>query len=437
MYDGLLFRTRAQAANSNRRIALDLRLADRLEAKGIRAYRYDAVERNVDLATEGGLSESCGRPLINCNLFGSQFIRKVVRISRELVAYEAQHGRSDHIASLTIRAPRDLLDPEEADTALLDAQGNAPLRNLRRVHCITGDLIQRALEYMEKCGWLKPLVIARHADPMDGGAAFDWHAHVTVDIHPECSAKIAQYLYRKFGRDRIWISSEEEPGVRRDLVATGCYAPAKLANRGFEDVSDEHLREFFEQSAGLRRIDIAGPVRAARDAERPLRASKVAASSPEAELAAIEAAADEMLDSIGPDEILSPEKTGSDAVAGLSGDAADGNTNPTPRLVRCHFAYIGLSLRWVARVSNYAGWDDLLSRYDLASDVVHAKKLAARAAHLLYLNPASPESYTDESFDFESLAEWEPLRDGRRRSGPAPAGETEDNQARSATDAAA
>ncbi|MET4449501.1 hypothetical protein ABIB75_007815, partial [Bradyrhizobium sp. GM2.2] len=31
----------------------------------------------------------------------------------------------------------------------------------------------------------------------------------------------------------------------------------------------------------------------------------------------------------------------------------------------------------------------------------------------------------------------EPLRDGRRRSGPAPAGETEDNQARSATDAAA
>ena len=112
MNNELLFRTPAQAANSHRRVALDYRLADRLESRGVRAYKSEVPEDHVDLASGGAFFERRGRPLINCNLFGSQFIRKVVSVRRELIAYEAKCGRSDHIVSITIRPSRDLRDPE-------------------------------------------------------------------------------------------------------------------------------------------------------------------------------------------------------------------------------------------------------------------------------------------------------------------------------------
>jgi len=412
MYDISPFRTRAEAANSYRRAALDDRLATRLESRGVRAYRSEAREVLVDLATEGAMVQPRGRPLINCSLFGSQFIRVVMSLRRELTAYEQEHGRSENIVSIRIRPSRDR-DTEMG--RLLDAQGNAPLLNLRRVHRVAGGVIQGAFEYMESKGWLVQLAIGRHWDPVEGGVAFDWHAHVTAEVVPECSALVTAYLHKKF--DRVWISSEEEPGIQRDLVATACYPAAKIANRGWEDVADEHLVEFFKQSAGLRRIEVAGPIRAARQEKRRTQPSEVSGDrGPAAELAAIAAEAAEMLpDALSANEMLQADADGDVGSATPTGDASEEKAPRAPRLLRCHFAYFDLTLRWVARVSDYAGWYDLLTRCDLSLDIADAKALAARAAHLLSLNPAIPESQTDESLEFESLVEWGPLAAGNGR----------------------
>ena len=353
-----------------------------------------------------------GRPLINCNLFGSQFIRAVMSLRRELMAYEEEHGRSENIVSIRIRPSR---DRGTEMGRLLDAQGNAPLLNLRRVHRVAGGVIQGAFEYMESQGWLVQFAIGRHWDPVEGGVAFDWHAHVTAEMVPECSALVAAYLHKKF--DRVWISSEDEPGIRRDLVATACYPAAKIANRGWEDIADENLLEFFRQTAGLRRIEVAGPIRAARQAKRRTQPSVVSGDrGPAAELAAIVAEAAEMLpDALNANEMLPSDADGDEGSATPTGAAAEEKPPRAARLLRCHFAYFDLTLRWVARVSDYAGWYDLRDRYDLSLDIADAKALAARAAHLLSLNPATPESQTDESLEFESLVEWGPLAAGTGR----------------------
>lgn len=164
-----LVRTRAQAANSNRRIALDHNLADRLEHAGVHAYKAAAPEHYIDLATKGAFIESRGRPLINSALFGSQYILEVMRLRRELISYERQHGRTDNIVSITIRPRRDLHDPETGEL-LLDSRGNTPVSNLRRAHTLTRTEIQGAMEYMQSdgCQWLWPLVVGRHWDPLDG-----------------------------------------------------------------------------------------------------------------------------------------------------------------------------------------------------------------------------------------------------------------------------
>jgi hypothetical protein len=338
-------------------------------------------------------------------------------VKNELVEYQAQHGPVGNIAFIRIRPSR---APNSKTGALLDERGNTPLRNLRAVHRVTSGEIQGALEYMESEGWLSPLVIGRHADPIDGGAAFDWHEHVTVQINPGCSKKVASYLYKRFGRDRVWVSVEEEPGVERDLVHTGCYPAAKLANRGYDDISDENLLEFIAQSHRLRRIEIAGPIRAARDPKRKrgLQLTDPPNTGPEAEFAKILAERDDLLsehadgassDSLDADAVLPAQAhENAERVPPTSRNAAD-EAPREPRLLRCHFAYFGLTLRWVARVADYAGWDDLMARYDLSLDIAEAKALAARATALLSSNPAIPESSSDESFDFESLVEWGPL----------------------------
>jgi hypothetical protein len=79
--------------------------------------------------------------------------------------------------------------------------------------------------------------------------------------------------------------------------------------------------------------------------------------------------------------------------AGPSGEvtAHPDEVTPQARLLRIHPAYLGLSLRLVARVANYRGWADLVGRYNLGQDIAEAKALAARAQHLLYLNPVNPE----------------------------------------------
>jgi hypothetical protein len=155
-----LLRTRAQAANSERRAALDYRLAARLERARVRAYRSDSPEIVVDLALDGNLGESRGRPLANSQLFGTKFIRTVMTLRRELVAYQAKHGQSDNIVFIRIRPS---LDPKSKMGALLDAAGHAPLKNLREVHSVTSDAIQGALEYMQSEKWLSRMNSANAA----------------------------------------------------------------------------------------------------------------------------------------------------------------------------------------------------------------------------------------------------------------------------------
>lgn len=404
-----------------------------MERIGVDAYKAGAPEYYVDLATKGAFIESRGRPLINSALFGSQYILEVMRLRRELISYERQCGRTDNIVSITIRPRRDLRDPATGEL-LLDSRGNAPLRHLRQIHKLTRTEIQGALEYMQSdgCQWLRPLVVGRHWNPLDGGAAFDLHAHVTAQIDPNYSSNVADYLYDKFGRDRVWLSWVEEPGVRRDLVATACYPVAKLANRGFNDVADKYLREFFEQTTRLRRFDVVGPLRGARSKK-----SKSTNTGLDAELDAIAARSDVLLDAMYDDEILTPV----DEIAGtiVSAEAqrdrspmvsppesrasgtkvrtavGDPATGRSPRLICYQFAYIGQTLRWVARVADYTGWNDLASRYDLRRDIAYAEKLAAQVAHLLYLDPVTPESSTDEDAVLESLMDYETLTEWDRR----------------------
>jgi hypothetical protein len=179
----------------------------------------------------------------------------------------------------------------------------------------------------------------------------------------------------------------------------------------------------------LRRFDIVGPLRGARS-----KRSKSTTTGLAAELAAIAARSDELLDAMSADAILTPvDEIGSTASAEVekdigpmvsppessaSGakvrtDVGDTATGRAPRLICYQFAYIGQTLRWVARVADYAGWNDLASRYDLRRDIAYAEELAAQAAHLLYLDPVTPESSTEghpvlESLmDHETLSEWD------------------------------
>lgn len=375
-YNSILFRTPADAAESHRRAAQDFRLAARLEALGGQPYRTLAAETLVDLASEGQLIEPRGRPLVHNKIFGSQFIVQVSELRRDLVAYEQAHG-APNVAAITIRPSR---DPNSKTGRLLDGNGDVPVANLRELHLTACDAVQRALEELRRRELISPLVVGRHFDPLRGGAAFDWHAHVTVELSGGHAAEVADYLRQKFGSDRIWISNEKHPEETRSLVATACYPATRLANRSYDDIADEYLLEFFSQVAGLRTIDMAGSLRVARRTRRASAASQ-------------DFARDDSTDArAAPSEIANGPRNerNVNAAAGEPTGQADQNEAAEPRLLRIHQAYLGLSLRVVARVANYRGWADLISRYNLDRDIAEAKALAERAQHILFLNPVNP-----------------------------------------------
>lgn len=123
--------------------------------------------------------------------------------------------------------------------------GHGPVSRLRACHLAAADEIQRALEEASRRGYLVPLVIGRHADAVNGGAAFDLHTHLTPVVEPERLAQAAEFLRQKFGSNRVWVSKEDDPEEVRDLVATGCYSAFELANKDYDDIQDEHLVELF------------------------------------------------------------------------------------------------------------------------------------------------------------------------------------------------
>ena len=90
-----------------------------------------------------------------------------------------------------------------------------------------------------------------------------------------------------------------------------------------------------------------------------------------------------------------PTKSTASAREQVSGASSE------PRLLRVHKAFIGLSLRVVARVANYRGWEDLIQRYDMSESIAFASAHAARAEshylHYSFLNPATPEKTSTSS----------------------------------------
>lgn len=74
------------------------------------------------------------------------------------------------------------------------------------------------------------------------------------------------------------------------------------------------------------------------------------------------------------------------------------------RVIGYYPTYLGLALRLVARVKNYAGWDDLCARYDMTECVAHAKHFAKAAEHYLFKNPANPETSSSTTADLPATA---------------------------------
>jgi hypothetical protein len=258
------FRDAQQAAADLQRRANDAKFAQRLLAKGVNPYRSTEPETLVDAATGGAIYEDRGPPLINSRLFNAQFAASLVPLKKQIEAFEAAH-KPENIAFITIR-------PSQAKNSktgrLLDKAGNLPLRNLGEGHRAASDDMQRALEELVRRELLVPLLVGRHADPVGGGAAFAWHGHVTVDMHPDNAPAVDEFLKERFGENRVWVSSKKHPEEKRSLVATLYYPASELANRSYDDISDDHIKEFFEQSRGLRRIESLGPLRNFRAQER-------------------------------------------------------------------------------------------------------------------------------------------------------------------------
>lgn len=313
--------------------------------------------------------EPRARPFVKSRLFNTQSINAAHQLRRDLEAYNAEFGPAN-IAFITIRPST---SPTSKTGPLLNEHGHVPLARLRECHCAAADEVQRALEEASRRSCFVPLVVGRHADAVNGGAAFDCHTHVTVILEPDQLRETAEFLEEKFGKARVWISSKEKPEEVRDLVATGCYSARQLANKDYDDIRDEHLVEFFRQSAGLRTIEVVGPLRSFRKTRRE------AAHGHDSKRPSQE---QDMRESLPAREEL---------------EVQTGVASAEPRVLRVCQAYLGLSLRWVARVENYAGWDDLCARYDMTENVAYAKAFAKRAEHYLYSNPVIPEALPSTS----------------------------------------
>jgi hypothetical protein len=108
---------------------------------------------------------------------------------------------------------------------------------------------------------LTPLLVARHLPPFEGGSNFDLHAHLVGQAKPDHGWAVQEYLSSIFGSDRIWISSVMNPGERRSFSRTSNYPVWRQANQDWNEVDDDNLKEFFEQSSGLRSVDALGPLR--------------------------------------------------------------------------------------------------------------------------------------------------------------------------------
>lgn len=398
-------RTPIDAASTAGRFGRDFKLAARLHAKGLNPYRGRVPVFLVDLATKGNLIEPHGLHLRHSKLFNTQAAISAYAMHRDIEAFEAAY-KPNNVVHIVLRPALNLQAGTEGGQLLLDEDGRCPIANLRMSQRAFNNCVQRAIAELERKQLLTPLLVARHARPCQGGESFDIHAHVVVQMEPDKNWDVDDYLSKVFGSSRVWISSIMEPGETRSFSRTSNYPVWRLANQDWSEVNDENLMEFFEQSSGLRSVDALGPFRDFRmENDLGLEAVAYGDGDHNANIEEFDGETPDVVDArdayASPDQPLYSEvlphndiDRGFDSRDAATADISSflaSDPKRTPILFGCHFAWIGLTRRFVAQVGNYTTFEDLQKYYDLDAAIAFAQLHVEETHHYLF-KPVTPEN---------------------------------------------
>jgi hypothetical protein len=396
-------RTPIDAAATARRFGHDYQLADRLDALGVKSYKSDIVRVRVDLASEASLVEPMGRPLVNHKLFNTQAAAAAWGWMTEIEAF-SEKEQPKNIVAITLRAPRNLVATKGGPRSL-DADGYAPIENVRFCQTALNNLVQRAVAELERLELLVPLLVVRHVRPIKGGASFDQHVHLTASVNPKNIAKVQEIFVDIFGGDRVWNSGIEHPDEKRDFVATSSYGPWRLANTDWNQVDNDHLVEFHKQITGLRSVEALGPF-------REFRAPQADASSLDSLVEKYSTDDVDDVDESNGRDVPSADPADAPAFADTStqpavdesttsGDTAsvaaclDGlpvASVPVPVIHYIGFAWIALTRRYICTVSNFTTFHVLRSHYPELDAHIEFAKAHVESTHRYLFQPAKPEN---------------------------------------------
>lgn len=397
-------RTPVDAAVTAQRFGRDFRLAARLKAKGVNPYKKgQAPVVLVDLASKGSIVEPRGLPLVHSKLFNMQAAVSAYELKKDIEAFDKAY-QPQNVVHITVRPPRDLA---EGKCCLLDENGRSPIAKLRAGQVAFNKCVQRAIAELERRSLLVPLVVARHVLPHEGGSVMDLHAHLVAILEPVSTIAVQEYLAEIFGIERIWVSSVAFPDEQRNFAATANYPIWRLANQDWNEVDDRHLVKFFKQCQGLRSIEVLGPLRVFRQALRA-EASTIEDDvshqpgdeldwdqSWDAETGEVDAVdstdmANQASDLYSHREDEAIRKDG-DTIAVATATLLAPSSMSRPVVHGCHFAWLGLTRRYVASVSNYTTFSELQKYYDLDDYVAFAEAHVAET-HNYLLKPAIPKT---------------------------------------------
>lgn len=447
-------RTPVDAASTAGRFGRDFKLAARLHAQGLEPYKGRVPVFLVDLATKGSLTEPHGLQLRHSKLFNTQAAVSAYGMHRDIEAFERLH-RPNNVVHIVLRPTLDLAQAEKkGGQKLLDKDGRCPIGNLRAGQRAFNNSVQRAIAELERRELFTPLLVARHLLPFQGGANFDVHAHIVGQVKPDDGWDVQDYLSANFGSDRIWISSLMNPGETRSFSRTSNYPVWGQADQDWNEVNDENLKEFFEQSSGLRSVDALGPFRdfrAGMDSSSNAATTDDGDHSPDAEMFdggqspdAVDARDSSASSSRlfetgahpGDDEVDREDDNRGAAAADISSLLANDPAR-TPILYGCHFAWIGLTRRYVAQVGNYTTFDELQQHYDLDAAIAFAQH-HVEDTHAYLFKPVIHENLSGPTTvvtGSEAAGKSRPTAEPQRDAGPAnPYPSTPENESSAPTD---
>ena len=300
----------------------------------------------VDLATEGGQSESRGRPLRRWPVFCATVRREQREAAAQIAAFVADErsaGRAVKIVHIRVRpgAP-------------------VPVERLREYHREQCRRLSAQLAYVGKAsgGLIVALAYGAHHRPVDGGRLIDWHAHVALIVQPGAGLRwLRDYLDGPTPDPaRLWIDEQDRAD---DPEALAVYLREGIA-RYVDRIDPDALAVYVEQAQGLHRWQTLGPlrahvgrVRAAGLQSRRDEEGRVVLSPP-------------------------PRRPACRPVWRTAG----------PAVLALRLAWIDGQLRPTALVRGWRGsWSEIAARYDLDAAVI-----AARAALAPSYSADNPES---------------------------------------------